>query len=184
MRALRLLMGCCLALVLMGPTRVFAENKELPDSLVLGAGWQEIFKNYPYKNGADFRLEHRWGLSLLSSLSEYFKPVDNGLQIHPFLGIETNTRVSMYGFGGLVLDFLIGDHIVVSPNFTIGYYSQGQGKRLGYPVEFRSTFEAGYRFESEWRITGYISHVSNAALGRKNPGVEMGGIYLHIPLIN
>jgi hypothetical protein len=88
----------------------------------------------------------------------------------------------MYGFGGLVLDFLIGDHIVFSPNFTLGYYHQGQGKRLGYPLEFRSSLEAGYRFDNEWRITGYLSHMSNAALGRKNPGIEMGGIYVHIPL--
>jgi len=173
-----------LILVLASATGAHAEDNPnaLPNSLSFGAGWHEIRDNNPYVNGGDFRLEHRWGLSLLSATSDFFQPLDSGFQIHPFMGVETSTRVEFYGFGGLILDFLVGRNIVISPNFALGYYSQGEGKRLGCLLEFRSTMEAGVRLNNEWRVTGYVSHISNAHLGRKNPGVEMAGVYLHIPL--
>ncbi|MDD3181982.1 MAG: acyloxyacyl hydrolase [Alphaproteobacteria bacterium] len=183
MCALRLTLVCCLVLsCFITPSKAYAGDNALPNTLSVGGGWQELFKNTPYKNGGDLRLEHRWGVSLLSLASDFFQPLDSGFQIHPVIGIETTTRTEVYGFGGLILDFLIGRHIVVSPNFALGYYSQGQGKKLGCPLEFRSTMEAGFRFENEWRLTGYMGHISNAGFGDHNPGVELGGIYIHIPL--
>ncbi|MDD2324544.1 MAG: acyloxyacyl hydrolase [Alphaproteobacteria bacterium] len=152
-----------------------------PDLLSFGAGWQEVLINTPYRNGGDFRLEHRWGVSLLSALSDGFTSTDEWFQLHPYLGVETSTRKQFYGHGGLVLDFLIGRNIVVSPNFAVGYYNQNQGKRLGHPLEFRSTFEAGFRFDNEVRVTAYLSHISTANIGERNPGVEMAGLYLHLP---
>lgn len=159
-----------------------AAGTHQPDLLSFGAGWQEVFINTPYRNGGDFRLEHRWGVSILSALSDSYASTDEWFQLHPYLGVETSTRKQFYGHGGLVLDFLIGRNIVVSPNFALGYYNQNQGKRLGCPLEFRSTFEAGIRFDNEVRLTGYISHISNANIGERNPGVEMAGIYLHLPV--
>ncbi|MGE4350757.1 MAG: acyloxyacyl hydrolase [Bdellovibrionales bacterium] len=155
---------------------------EIPNTLVIGGGWQEVFKNTPYSNGGDFRLEHRWGLSLLSAAADFFKPLDGGFQIHPFMGLETTTSLQFYGFGGLIFDFLVGRHLVISPNFAVGHYSRGEGKKLGCPLEFRSTIETGLRFEGGWRVTAYLSHTSNDNIGDKNPGVEHAGFYLHIPL--
>lgn len=153
-----------------------------PDLVSIGGGWQEVYKNHPYRNGGDFRIEHRWGVSLLSSLSDTFDSTDDWFQVHPYLGIETSTRKHVYGHGGLVLDFLVGPYVVVSPNFAVGYYHRNDGKKLGHPLEFRSTWEMGLRFENEVRLTGYISHMSNANLGLKNPGVEMVGLYIHLPI--
>lgn len=182
-RAFRLVAACCLlCFACVGGAGAQDKSNALPDTLVVGAGWQELFKNTPYKNGADFRLEHRWGVSLLSEMSDFFKPLDSGFQLHPFMGIETTTRIDFYGFGGFILDYLLGDHFVISPNFALGYYNQGQGKKLGCPLEFRSTMEAGIRLDGDWRITAYVGHISNAGFGRKNPGVEHAGFYLHIPL--
>lgn len=169
-------------LVCAGQARAQEKDTQLPDAISFGAGWQEVFKNYPYRNGGDFRLEHRWGTSLLSAMSEVFRSTDEWFQLHPYLGVETSTRKQFYGHGGLIFDFLVGDHFVISPNFAVGYYNQNQGKRLGFPLEFRTTMEMGFRFSNEVRITGYVSHISNANYGDKNPGVEMAGIYLHIPL--
>lgn len=184
MRALRLFsVVCCLFLCLSVPHDVYAQDDaSVPNYLSIGGGWQELYRNTPYKNGGDFRLEHRWGLSILSAASDSFKSVDPVFQLHPFAGLETTTGYQIYLFGGLIFDFSIGRHLVFSPNFAAGYYSQGEGKRLGCPLEFRSTLEAGYRFDSEWRVTGYVGHTSNAHLGGKNPGVEHAGLYVHIPL--
>lgn len=184
MPSLRVLAVFCCLFLCAEPARAFAQEADnsVPNYLSVGGGWQELYRNTPYKNGGDFRLEHRWGMSLLSTASDSFRTVDSFFQLHPFAGLETTTGYQIYLFGGLVFDFSLGRHIVISPNFAAGYYSEGEGKHLGCPLEFRSTLEAGYRFDSEWRLTGYVGHTSNAHLGNKNPGVEHAGLYVHIPL--
>ncbi len=154
---------------------------ELPDTIGIGSGLFEYFKHPGYLEDADVRLEYRWGLSLLSRASETCAALDPYFQLHPFMGVETTPRGNLYGFGGLIFDFLIGRYLVISPNIGVGVYSQGGGKRLGSPVEFRSTAEGGVRFENNMRLTLYVSHISNAELTKLNPGAEMAGFYLHIP---
>ena len=61
---------------------------------------------------------------------------------------------------------------MIVPSFAPGIYSQGNGKNLGYPLEFRTSFELGYQFDSGWRLTGQYYHISNATLGSINPGIE------------
>lgn len=154
---------------------------KLPNTIGIGSGLFEYFKHPGYLGDADIRLEHRWGLSLLSQASDSLAVLDPYFQIHPFVGVETTPRGNIYGFGGLIFDFLIGRYFVISPNFAVGGYSQGDGKRLGSPIEFRSTAEGGFRFENNARLTVYVSHISNAELTELNPGAEMAGIYLHLP---
>ncbi len=182
MRMLRLSLSVFLFVFCFCAPTAQASDNDLPNYLVFGGGWQEIRDNTPYKNGGDFRIEHRWGLSLLSAMTDSLKPVDDTFQLHPFVGLETTTNYQIYAFGGLVFDFLLGRSVVISPSFGAGFYSQGEGKRLGCPLEFRSTLEAGVRLENEWRVTGYVGHTSNASLGDHNPGVEHAGVYLHVPL--
>lgn len=159
-----------------------AEPVKIVDTFTIGSGWFDYYLKHPaYNRDADIRFEHRWGLSLLSAFSEKPSALDPYFQIHPFAGIEATPRSNLYAFGGFILDFYVGEHLVLSPNFAVGYYSQGQGKRLGSAVEFRSTAEMGWRFGNGWRISAYTSHISNANLTRRNPGAEMLGGYLHVP---
>lgn len=182
-----LLVLCLLGVGLAAPAQ--AQEKaapkhqyDLPDTFTVGTGWFEYFHHTTYRDDADIRLEHRWGLSLLSRISDSLAVIDPYFQVHPFVGIETTPRANYYIGGGLVLDFLVGPHIVLSPSVAWGFYSQGGGKRLGCPMEFRSTAEAGWRFDNGLRITAYVSHISNAEMTLKNPGAEMLGGYVHIPL--
>ena len=43
---------------------------------------------------------------------------------------------------------------------------------LGYELEFRSGIEIGYVFCNKSRLGVHFYHISNASLGRKNPGEE------------
>lgn len=158
-----------------------AGQTERPDLMSFGGGKFEVFDNQPYGPAGDFRLEYRFGLSLLSGADDWFRPIDPWFQIRPFIGIETTTKSQVYGFGGFIYDLLVAEHFVISPNVAVGIYSAGQGKRLGSPIEFRSSVEAGWRFDNDVRITGYLSHISNAHLTSANPGAEMAGLYLHLP---
>jgi hypothetical protein len=72
--------------------------------------------------------------------------------------------------------------VVVTPSFGVGAYSDGDGKDLGNTVEFRSQIEGGYRFDDRSRLTLALSHISNASLGDRNPGVNILSVYYHIPL--
>lgn len=173
-----------LAMMALSPNSSRAEGSQekLPALFSIGTGWFEVFKHPRYKDQADIRLEYRSGLSLLSEADDTLSYIDPYFQIHPFGGVETTARGSVYGFGGFVFDFLIGRYLVFSPNFAVGLYSQGGGKRLGAPIEFRSSLEAGVRFPNEMRLTAYCSHISNAEQTKINPGSEMMGGYLHIPL--
>lgn len=157
------------------------DNYKLPNLVSFGVGAFDIRNSDTQVEAVDFRLEHRWGLSLLPMMNNYFTSWNKWFQIHPFAGIETTSRAQLYGFGGFVFDVLLGRHVVMSPNLVVGLYERGDGKRLGSFVEFRSTFEAGWRFDNEMRVTGYIGHTSNAGLCGYNRGAEEAGVYVHVP---
>lgn len=163
------------------PVQAETPETSLPNTVSLGTGWFEYFHHTTYRDDADIRLEHRWGLSLLSAATDFLAPIDPYFQLHPFVAFETTPRGNVYGGAGFILDFLLGPHIVVSPSIAVGGYSQGSGKRLGSVIEFRSTGEVGWRFDHGLRVTAYVSHLSNAELTHRNPGAEMLGGYVHIP---
>ena len=60
-----------------------------------------------------------------------------------------------------------------TPSFGLGYYHDGNGKKLGNRLEFRTTFEISYQLQSQDRIGFSLSHISNANIGNKNPGAEI-----------
>jgi len=89
---------------------------------------------------------------------------------------------SLYLFGGIGLDLVVVNKVVVSPNFAIGYYNKGHGKDLGYSIEFRTGVEVGWRFKNACRLTLHFYHLSNASLSSRNPGVECLDLCFGIPL--
>ena len=166
------------------PVSVAAPSEQatnLPNLLSLGAGWYDFNQNSPRREAIDFRLEHRWGMSLLPKASNYFSSWDKYFQIHPIVALETSSREQFYGGAGFAFDILLGRHFVITPTELVGLYYRGDGKRLGSFVEFRSTLEGGYRFDNEMRLTAFIGHMSNAHLTNLNPGANTVGGYLHIP---
>jgi hypothetical protein len=42
--------------------------------------------------------------------------------------------------------------------------------------------EIGYRFDNDTRLTAEFSHISDAKTTRFNPGAEILGVYLHVPV--
>lgn len=151
-----------------------AQAAQRPDLLSLGAGTFDLFHHRSFSDDLDIRLEHRWGYALYASPQGSF-------QIRPFAGVEGTPRLSLYGFGGFVFDWIIDEHWVVSPNLAAGLYHEGRGKDLAGILEFRSAMEVGYRFDNDIRLTAYFSHISNAELASRNPGSEMVGLYVHFP---
>ena len=153
-----------------------------PDLVSFSAGYFDFDKDEAHRQAADFRGEYRWGISLLPLISSYFNSWDPYVQFHPFAGVETTTLGQLYGLGGWAMDGYIGRHGIFTWSEGVGLYYPGNAVRLGSFVEFRSQAELGWRFDNEMRLTGQISHISNAGLTQRNPGAEIVGVYFHVPV--
>ena len=60
----------------------------------------------------------------------------------------------------------------VTPSFTPGLYSEGDGKDLGHVIEFKTEIQITYEISSNSEIGMSYNHISNASLGDKNPGAN------------
>ena len=67
-----------------------------------------------------------------------------------------------------------------TPSFGAGIYDDGSGKKLGNDIQFRTSLEITYELKNKNRIGVSFSHISNANLGDKNPGVEILSFSYHI----
>jgi lipid A 3-O-deacylase len=101
--------------------------------------------------------------------------------VRPFLGSMVTFRSSFYLYGGIALEFFFNKNFYIFPNFALGYYNRGNGKNLGFPLEFRTGIETGWQFNSFYRLGIIFFHISNAHLGSHNPGEESLAVTLSIP---
>jgi len=90
----------------------------------------------------------------------------------PVAGASRTSKGSVYGYGGFRLDFPMGRRLLTTIGFAAGNYHQGDGKRLGGPVEFRSNIEIAVRLGAGSRLGLCLYHLSNAGLYDHNPGSE------------
>ncbi|WP_292881274.1 acyloxyacyl hydrolase [Nisaea sp.] len=139
---------------------------EEPAFLSLGAGVYDLLDN---ETTAEVRVEYRF--------SE-----DHKLWLFtPFVGLMATAEGATYGYGGIGVDIFFGKRWVLTPNFAVGLYGNGDGKDLGHPVEFRSGLELAYRFEDYSRLGLTFHHISNASLDDQNPGTESLMLMYSIP---
>jgi lipid A 3-O-deacylase len=103
---------------------------------------------------------------------EYKSTFTNFKKARPIYGAFITEKLSSYFYCGVGYDIFLGKYLVFTPSIAAGIYFQGNGKKLHYPLEFRSSAELCYVFKNKSRIGGQFYHISNASLGRKNPGVE------------
>ena len=133
---------------------------------------------------ADFKYERRFDNSLLNIGPES----DNFFYLKPFAGVELTSDSATYLIGGIYLEDNIGtlfageeSNLYFTPSFGVGYYDEGDGKKLGNNIEFRTTFEISYQLKNSNRIGLSFGHISNANLGDKNPGVEVLTLSYQLP---
>lgn len=103
--------------------------------------------------------------------------------IRPTLGMNVTTDGSVYGYGGINWDVpLVDNQLYLVPNFVAGGYSNGSdGKDLGSGIEFRSGIELDYQFPNAHRLGIAFNHISNASIGKHNPGAETVLINYQLP---
>ena len=149
--------------LIVAPSSVAAEDLGF---LALGAGYYDVYQKK--HKATEFRAEYRSGEKIW-----IFKPL---------LGVMGTSDTAIYGYGGFLVDVFFGRRFVLTPSLSAGYYENGDGRDLGYGLEFRSSIEFSYRFDNRARLGLAFYHLSNANLGDFNPGTEVLSVLYSIPL--
>tara|TARA_A100001015_G_scaffold116268_1_gene129052 strand:- start:873 stop:1403 length:531 start_codon:yes stop_codon:yes gene_type:complete len=152
---------------------------------VFGFGIYDIKFDGSEKNqAADLRYEYRSDESLLDVGPEE----DNFFFLKPFFGIEYTDDSASYFLTGIYFEDNLGElfegdksKFYLTPSFGAGIYNDGSGKKLGNDLQFRTSLEVSYELKNKNRIGISFSHISNANLADKNPGVEILSFSYHIP---
>ena len=92
-------------------------------------------------------------------------------KLSPITGGFITENKALYVYTGAQADFEFGS-FTITPSFAPGYYNQGDGKDLGYPLEFKSEVQISLDLNDSTRLGVSYNHISNASLGSKNPGAN------------
>ena len=144
---------------------------------VFGIGIYDFKFDGSQTNAAvDFRYEKRFDKSLFAIGPESY----DFFHLKPLVGLEATSDSALYFLTGIYVEDNIGtlfkgesSNFLITPSFGIGIYDDGNGKKLGNSIEFRTTLEVSYQLKNKNRIGLSYGHISNANLGDKNPGVEI-----------
>tara|TARA_B100001540_G_C15607187_1_gene551331 strand:- start:39 stop:569 length:531 start_codon:yes stop_codon:yes gene_type:complete len=159
-------------LIIFKTSSVFSEGYD-----VYGVGIYDVkFDGSSSNYATDLRYERRFDNSLINIGPEE----DNFFYLKPFAGIEVTTDSAFFLISGIYLEDNLGklmsgqkNNWNFTPSFGLGYYDDGNGKKLGNKLEFRTTLEFSYQLENADRIGISLGHISNANIGNKNPGAEI-----------
>ena len=92
-------------------------------------------------------------------------------QIKPLVGAFITEDNASMAYAGAKIDYKLGA-FMITPSFTPGFYSKGDGKDLGNVLEFKSQVNIGLDLGLSTILSLGYSHISNASLGDKNPGAN------------
>ena len=91
--------------------------------------------------------------------------------ISPITGFMFTEDNAGYLYTGVQAQYKIGSMNVI-PSFTPGLYSEGDGKDLGSPLEFKSEVHLSFDVLKDSQLGFSYNHISNASFGDKNPGAN------------
>jgi lipid A 3-O-deacylase len=92
--------------------------------------------------------------------------------ISPFIGVFGTGQGAFYGYFGISFDIHFPENFILTPSEAFGYFAPGHGLNLWSWAEFRSGAELAYRFADDRRVGVSFYHISNAGIGRHDPGEE------------
>ena len=92
-------------------------------------------------------------------------------RLSPITGGFLTEKNAFYLYSGIQAEYEIG-FLTITPSFAPGYYNYGDGKDLGYPLEFKSEVQMSLNLSENTQLGMSYNHISNASLGSKNPGAN------------
>ena len=92
-------------------------------------------------------------------------------KLSPITGFMMTADSASYFYTGVQAEYKIGK-LNLTPSFSPGIYSMGDGKDLGSPLDFKSELQLSVDLLPGTKLGYSHSHLSNADLGDKNPGAD------------
>ena len=92
-------------------------------------------------------------------------------KLSPITGGFMTEKNAFYLYTGVQAEYELGI-LKITPSFAPGYYNYGDGKDLGYPLEFKSEIQMSLGLSDTTQLGMSYNHISNASLGTKNPGAN------------
>ena len=107
----------------------------------------------------------------------------NWHQLRPWAGLTIVDSGAWFTGAGLISDI----RLTPKSRLTLGtgpfYYSHGKDDDdLGFSLEFYSFAEVSWVWKRDRRLGLRLGHLSNAGLGRRNPGTEILSLVVSVPL--
>ena len=149
---LRLIRACAACLVLAS----FGAGAQPATSIVLSTGQYGMRKEVPHSIGFDLQVRTPWRWTVF----------------RPLAGVLTSSGGGTFLYSGVVADIDLPLGLRLSPAFAPAIALARADGDLGFPVEFRSSLELSAALGDRMRLGVGFSHISNAKLGDRNPGVE------------
>ena len=92
-------------------------------------------------------------------------------KLSPMTGGFFTEKSAFYLYSGVQAEYELG-FLTITPSFAPGYYNYGNGKDLGYALEFKSEVQMSFNLSDSSHLGMSYNHISNASLGTKNPGAN------------
>ena len=92
-------------------------------------------------------------------------------KISPITGAFLTKKNAFYLYTGVQAEYELG-FLKITPSFAPGYYNEGGGKDLGFPLEFKSEVQMSFNLSDSSQMGMSYNHISNASFGEKNPGAN------------
>jgi hypothetical protein len=92
-------------------------------------------------------------------------------KVSPITGGFITEKNAFYVYSGVQAEYELG-FVKITPSFAPGYYNYGNGKDLGYPLEFKTELQMSFDVTNSTHLGMSYNHISNASLGSKNPGAN------------
>src|SRR5205085_11956649 len=93
--------------------------------------------------------------------------------LRPMAGFLTSMGRGAFLYSGVALELDLPLGFRITPSFAPALALDGADQDLGFPLEFRSSLELSLATGNGVRLGVAVSHISNAKLGDRNPGVEV-----------
>ena len=92
-------------------------------------------------------------------------------KLSPITGGFLTKKNAFYLYTGVQAEYALG-FLTITPSFAPGYYNEGGGKDLGFPIEFKSEVQMSFDISDSTHLGMSYNHISNASFGTKNPGAN------------
>ena len=92
-------------------------------------------------------------------------------KLSPITGFMMTADSASYFYTGVQAEYKIGK-LNLTPSFSPGLYSIGDGKDLGSPLEFKSELQLSLDLLPGTKLGYSQSHLSNGNFGDTNPGAD------------